>query len=342
MQKILIATTNKGKFKETKDFLSDLAFEFLNLNDLKVSIPVPDENENNLEKNAMTKAAYYGEKTGLITLCDDSGLFVKTLKNFPGVYSARIAKTDKERCKIILEKLKNKKSRVATFASVYALYNPTNQDLYLASGLTAGKITEKEIGKNGFGYDPIFWVNEKKQTYAEMSLQEKNSCSHRGKALNKVKYFLLNQFDPKHIVVPFGIIVKDGKMLISLRNDPHRPETHKKWEMPGGGVDFGFNVESTLLKEVKEETGYKVKIIRQLQGITVKSEVYPNFKYQVFLVPYVCKIIGGKLALNSNEVLKTKWISPSDYVNFQFLAGNDTMLKKLLPELKQVIKDYKL
>ncbi|KKQ28106.1 MAG: Non-canonical purine NTP pyrophosphatase [Candidatus Magasanikbacteria bacterium GW2011_GWC2_37_14] len=342
MQKVLIATTNQGKFNETKEFLSDLAFNFISLNDLNKKISPPEENEDNLEKNAMSKAVYYGEKTGLITLCDDSGLFVKTLKNFPGIYSARIAKTDKERCKIILEKLKNKKSRSAIFALVYALYNPSNQDLYLASGMTKGKITEKEIGKNGFGYDQIFYVNEKKKTYAQMKIQEKNSCSHRAKALNKVKYFLLNQFDPKHIVVPFGIIVKEGKMLISLRNDPHRPKSHKKWEMPGGGVDFGDNVESTLLKEVKEETGYKIKIIKQLQGITVKSVAYPNYKYQVFLVPFVCKIISGKLALNSNEVLTTKWIKPNDYKNYKFLEGNNIMLKKLLPQLKQVIKDFKL
>ena len=340
--KILIATTNQGKFKETKHFLSDLAFDFISLNDLNKTLPPPEENENNLEKNALTKAAYYGEKTGLITLCDDSGLFIKSLKNFPGVYSARIGKTDQERRKIILEKLKNKKNRAATFASVYALYNPTNQDLYLASGLTAGKITEKEIGKNGFGYDPIFWVNEKKQTYAQINIQEKNACSHRGKALNKMKYYLQNQFGAKHIVVPCALIIKEGKLLITLRNDPHRKESHRKWEVPGGICDFGESIESTVIKEAREEVGYKVKVIKQLQKILVKNHQFPTFNYQVYLVPVVCKVIKGKLNINNDEVLDVKWIDPTTHNKYNFLPGDNEWLEQMLPELKQVIKDFKL
>lgn len=341
--KILVATTNEGKLREIKQFLNDLPFEFLSLNDLKKKIKEPYESGETLEANAILKANYYGEKSGLVTLSEDSGLFVNALENYPGVYSARIAKTDKERRKVILEKLKNKKNRKAFFANVCAVYNPINKDLYLSLGQTNGKITNKEISKNkGFTYDPIFYVNELRKTFSQMTIQEKNSCSHRGKALQKIKYYLQNNFGAKHIVVPFGILIKNGKILITLRNDPHRPYAHRKWEMPGGTVDFGENIESTVIKEVREEVGYKVKIIKQLQGIEVKEHKFPNFSYQVYLIPYVCKIISGKLKLNDAEVLDAKWINPTDHKKYKFLAGDNKMLDRYLPELKQIIKDYKL
>ncbi|MFZ2978883.1 MAG: RdgB/HAM1 family non-canonical purine NTP pyrophosphatase, partial [Candidatus Magasanikiibacteriota bacterium] len=325
-----------------KEFLGDLPFEFLSLKDLDKNIPEPDENGITLEQNAMLKASYYGEKTGLITLSEDSGIFVKALKNYPGVYSARIGKTDEERRKIILEKMKAKKNRSATFAIVCSLYNQNNQDVYLVSGLTEGKITEKEIGKDGFAYDPIFHVNEKKKTYAEMDMQEKNSCSHRGKALQKIKYYLQNQFGAKHIVVPCALIIQDGKLLITLRNDPHRKESHKKWEVPGGICDFGESVESTVIKEAKEEVGYKIKVVKQLQKIAVKNHKFPNFSYQVYLVPVVCKITGGKLNINNNEVLDAKWIDPTTHSKYNFLPGDNEWLDQMMPELLNAIQENNL
>ncbi|HBU06491.1 MAG TPA: non-canonical purine NTP pyrophosphatase, RdgB/HAM1 family [Candidatus Magasanikbacteria bacterium] len=340
--KVLIATTNKGKFKEIKKFLGDLPFEFLSLKDLDKNILEPEENGTTLEQNAMLKANYYGEKTGLITLSEDSGIFVKSLKNYPGVYSARIGKNDVERRNIILEKMKGKKNRTATFAIVCSLYNPSNQDVYLASGLTEGKITEKETGKDGFAYDPIFYVNAKKKTYAQMDMQEKNSCSHRGKALQKIKYYLQNQFGAKHIVVPCALIIQDKKLLITLRNDPHRKESHKKWEVPGGICDFGESVESTVIKEAKEEVGYKVKIIKQLQKIAVKNHKFPNFSYQVYLVPIICKIIGGKLNINNNEVLDAKWIDPTTHNKYDFLPGDNEWLDQMMPELLETIQENNL
>lgn len=342
-QKILIATTNQGKSKEMLHFLADLPFEYLNLSDLKKKIKEPYENGESLEQNAILKATYYGEKSGLITLSEDSGLFIKALKNYPGVHSARIGKTDQERRSIILKNLKNKKNRKAIFANVSALYNPTNKDLYLSLGQTNGKITFKEINKNGgFTYDPIFYVDELKKTFSQMNIQEKNSCSHRGKALIKIKYYLQNQYGAKHIVVPIALIIKNGKLLITLRNDPHRKENHRKWELPGGIVDFGQNTESTVVKEVQEEVGYKVKIIKQLQDISVKNLSFPSFSYQVYLVPFVCKIVGGKLSLNDAEVLDAKWINPEEHRKFKFLYEDNKMLDKFLPELRQIIDNHKL
>jgi len=342
MTKILIATTNKGKFKEIKSFLGDLPFEFLSLNDIKKKIKTPNESGTNLEENALLKANYYGEKTGLITLCDDGGIFINALHNYPGLYSARIADNDKKRRTIILKKMKDKKNREAVFAMVCALYNPVNKDVYLGSGSTEGTITAKEIGKDGFAYDSIFYVNEMKKTYAQMTLQEKNSCSHRGKALSKIKYYLQNQYGAKHIVVPIALIIKDGKLLITQRNDPHREYAHRKWEFPGGIVDIGHTVESTVVKEAYEESGLKVKIVRQLQGIMVRDHQFPGFNYQVYLIPMICKIVGGKLKPNDAEVLNAKWIRPEDHIRFEFLPGDKEYLNKLMPELNRVIDEHKL
>lgn len=195
-EKLLIATTNVGKFKEIKGFLAGLPFQLISLKDLKKCPPAPPENESTIWGNAVVKACYYGEKTGLISLADDSGLFVDSLHGLPGVHSARIGRTEKSRRTLILKKLKGAECRHATFRDVLALYDPNDKTSYLSTGETDGEITEKETKNvvNGFGYDPIFFVTEKKKTYAEMTEKEKNGCSHRGKALKKIKTFLQKQY----------------------------------------------------------------------------------------------------------------------------------------------------
>ncbi len=343
-KKLLIATTNMGKFKEIKNFLADLPFQILSLNDLKKCPPAPPENEPTIWGNAVVKACYYGEKTGLISLADDSGLFIESLHNWPGVHSARISKTDQSRRKLVLKELKDSKCRRATFRDVLALYDPNNKTNYLTTGETTGEILEKEIKNttNGFGYDPIFFVTEKQKTYAEMSATEKNSCSHRGKALNQMKYYLHNQYSSRHIVVPVAVIVKDGKILVTKRNDPHRPEYHERWEFPGGSMEFGETVKENLAREVREETGMNVKPLEQIRPIYIKGQEYPTWSYQVYLIPYVCSVIGRAGKVNDAEVLDLKWISLGDVNKMAFVGENKEMFKAFLPELKQIIKKYKL
>lgn len=343
--RILIATTNQGKYKEILHFLGDLPFEFLSLADLKKKIKEPIEKEATIEGNAILKAKYYSEKTGLITIAEDGGVFVDPLNGWPGVLSARIGKDPDDRTKKVLEKMKSvpNKKRTASFLVAIAIYDTTNQNTFVSLGETKGRVLGKAVkDKNGFGYDPIFYVPENKKTYSQMSVAEKNACSHRGKALQKIKYYLQNQFGAKHIVVPCALIIKDKKLLITLRNDPHRKETHKKWEVPGGIVDFDENIESTVIKEVQEEVGYKVKVIKQLQKIAVKDHKFPNFNYQVYLIPVVCKITGGKLKLNSNEVLDAKWIDPTTHRKYEFLKGDNEWLDQLMPELLETTKEYNL
>ncbi|MBI4992858.1 MAG: RdgB/HAM1 family non-canonical purine NTP pyrophosphatase [Candidatus Magasanikbacteria bacterium] len=250
MMKILIATTNEGKFKEIKSFLGDLPVKLVSLGDVGTKYKEPAEDQPTLEGNAILKAKYYAEKTGLISLADDGGLFVDALKAWPGVKSARIADSKSRRNELVLGKLKGKtwKKRTARFRAVLAIYDPKTKDLYLTNGETAGHILEKAIDSdNGFGYDPIFYVDEKKKAYVEMSVVEKNSCSHRGKALAQMKYFLRKQFGSRHIVVPLAIIIKDGKALIAKRNDPHNKKFHGTWEFPGGAVEYG----ETIIMEIK-------------------------------------------------------------------------------------------
>ena len=337
--KLLIATSNTGKFEEIKHFFEYLPFEIVGLNDLSKNISEPEEIEETIESNAILKARYYAENTGMIVLADDGGIFIEALGGWPGVKSARVNKTDAERMETVLGKMIEQTNRKAIFKTALALYNPENKNLFVTTGETEGEITDKvvENGINNFGYNTIFFVPIMGKTYAEMSLQEKNSISHRGKALNKVKYYLQSQYSAKNIVVPVALIVKDGKIMSNLRNDPHRPKYHKKWEFPGGSVEIGESVKENLIREVKEETGYDIEIVKLLQGITVNYQ--SDMNYQVYLLPYACKIVGGNGKYSDNEVLEMKFFEIDDLLKQDLIDTNDTMYSAVLPELKNLIKE---
>jgi mutator protein MutT len=216
------------------------------------------------------------------------------------------------------------------------LYDPQSGTSFIAHGEKEGRVTEKPVG-NKFTFDSIFFIPEKRKTYAEMNLDEKNAISHRGKALTKVKYYLQNQYGTKHIVVPFGLVIKNGKILLLKRNDPHRPAYHGKWEFPGGSVEYGEAIHDNVVREVHEETGYKVQVVKMLQHIATDKQSYPTYKYQVYLIPHVCKIVGGKGNPSDSENLGQKFVD-LDKVSTYDLIGNDKkMFKKFLPELKKIV-----
>lgn len=344
-RKLLIGTTNKDKFREISSFLDTLPFELVSLNDLKEKIAEPEENGATIEDNALLKARYYADKTGLLALADDTGFFVDALNSWPGVKSARFAPTKEERRKIVLDKMKDvpDKNRGAEFKTAIALCDPLNDSVFLAIGRDRGSVTFKPIKNNGgFGYDPIFFCGELGKTFAEATTQEKNSVSHRGRALAKIKYHLQNTYSGRHIVVPFGIIIKNSKLLLLLRNDPHRPQFHKKWEFPGGSVEYGETLEDNLLREIEEEVGYKVKVIKQLQCISVRFYEEITYKYQVYLVPFVCLIVSGEGKTSDMEVLRTEWVELDKVSDYDLMDNDPAMYKKILPELKQVVKEEKL
>ncbi len=341
--KLLIATTNKGKVAEIASYLQTLPLDLFSLSDLAEPIEPPEETEPTIEGNAVLKAKYYAEKTGLLTIADDSGLFVDALDGWPGVKSARIADTDDHRWQKILDLMQgiSKEKRSATFRACIVVYHPMTKELYMSLGETAGEITDKVVDESvaGFGYDPIFYYPEKNKTFSEMTVAEKNGVSHRGKALNQTKFFLQKQYGSKHIVVPCAFIIKEGKLLMSLRNDPHRPDYHEHWEFPGGGVEYGESMEENIVREVKEEVGLNIEVITLLQHIQVERQAFPNgFSYQVYLVPYVCRITdNGEPELSDEETLGVKWFDLDEVLQYPLVGENARMFEKLLPELRKII-----
>lgn len=344
---LLIATTNQGKFKEISALLHTLPLELVSLLDvgknLDSRLVAPKETEKTLQGNALLKAEYYSKQTQLLTLADDSGLFIDALNGWPGVESARIGETDEARRELVIEKVGNlpEKSRSATFHECLALVSPIDKTSFFCFGAADGQILlePRSLG-SGFGYDPIFYLPELGKTYSELTVTEKNSVSHRGKALIKIKYHLNNTYGSQQIIVPFALIIRDGKVLMSQRSEPHRKEYDGKWEFPGGRVEFGETLVENLKREVLEEVGYQVEIVKLLQHIAVESQIYPTFSYQVFLVPYVCRIIGGDGQYNDSEVAKTQWVLPDQVLDYELIGQNASMYREILSELKSVI--YKL
>lgn len=197
-RKLLITTGNEGKFPEIVSELRGLPLEFVNLVD--VGYP-PDyeieEPAETFEGNAIIKAMTMGKRIGLLALADDSGLEVDALGGRPGVLSARYAQgTDADRRAKLLGELKSVPDDKlgAQFRCVIAIYDPDNDKIRTCDGVYRGRIIREERGANGFGYDPIFYNDELKKTNAEMSVEEKNSVSHRGKALRKAREILTEEF----------------------------------------------------------------------------------------------------------------------------------------------------
>jgi XTP/dITP diphosphohydrolase len=185
--KLLVATSNKGKLSEVQEILAPLGFELLSLAD--VALPAPDEDGVTFHDNAAQKASECAAQSGLWTLADDSGLCVDALGGAPGVRSARYAPTDNERRRKLLDALKSVPAgrRGAHFFCAVALCAPDGRRLFRAEGRVDGQIGEGERGINGFGYDPLFQPAETPgKTLAELDSSEKNSLSHRGRALARL------------------------------------------------------------------------------------------------------------------------------------------------------------
>ena len=195
----MIATRSKGKFPEIVTSLAGLPFEFLNLNDI-LELPKDYEVEEpatTFEGNAIIKAMTLGAKTGLLSLAEDAGLEVDALDGRPGVYTARYAPgTDENRYMKLLGELNGvpEEMRTARFVTVMAIYDPENHKIRICEGVYEGRIAEKPVGDNGFGYDPVFYNIELGKTNAQMTMEGKNSVSHRGKALEKAKVILKEEF----------------------------------------------------------------------------------------------------------------------------------------------------
>lgn len=189
-KRLIFATGNEGKMKEIKMILSDLGYEILSLKDIEFEGNI-EENGKTFEENAIIKAKAIMELTHEMVMADDSGLEIDFLNGEPGVHSARFMGentpyTVKNNHIIHLLRNAKKEERTARFVSVIACAFPDGEVL-TAEGVIEGTIAYEEKGENGFGYDSIFYVPEFQCTTAELSLDQKNQISHRGKALREMK-----------------------------------------------------------------------------------------------------------------------------------------------------------
>ena len=188
MKKLIFATHNPNKLAEIKSAVN--SFEVLGLKKMGIVEDIA-ETGSTLEENALIKSQYIYQKTGLSCFADDTGLEVDALDGRPGVYSARYAgkqATAEANMQKLLSDLKDQKNRSARFRTVISLI--LNGEKYFFEGEVKGKILHQKTGDDGFGYDPIFHPVGYDQSFAEMTMAQKNEISHRGMAVKKLIHFL--------------------------------------------------------------------------------------------------------------------------------------------------------
>lgn len=194
--KLIIASNNAGKIREFRELLSPFGFEVISMREAGFTDEIVEDGET-FEENAHIKARTVFEALKLPTIADDSGLEIDFLNGAPGVYSARYAgenASDKERCAKVLEEMHGaaRELRDARFVcSIYFIFDEENE--YSVSGEVRGYIGDEPVGKNGFGYDPIFMLDED-ESMATISEEEKNKISHRAKAFEKLSDILKEKF----------------------------------------------------------------------------------------------------------------------------------------------------
>lgn len=191
--KLVLATKNKNKIDEIKALTRDIPVEILTLEDFPALVLPPEEARSFLE-NALEKARFVARSTGLTALADDSGLEVAELGGRPGVRSSRYAgegATDKENNEKLLRELSGvgAERRKARFVCVIALVEPSGHEVSF-EGTCEGVIGFEPRGGHGFGYDPLFIVDEKGKTMAELPPEEKNKLSHRARAIERLRAWL--------------------------------------------------------------------------------------------------------------------------------------------------------
>ena len=191
--KFVLASHNRKKLAEMQEILRELGVEVVLQSDVGLDLE-PEENGTTFAENAAIKAMAVMQASGLPAIADDSGLCVDALNGGPGVYSARFGGEgldDKGRYTLLLEMLRGQTDRTAHFHTSIVCAFP-NGDVLQDDGEVEGTIAFAPMGENGFGYDPVFFVPDKRKTFAQLSAEEKAEISHRGKALRAFKETLRN------------------------------------------------------------------------------------------------------------------------------------------------------
>lgn len=194
MPQLLVATTNTGKQKEIRALLGSLEYEVVFPQDVSsVSSLDVEETGETFAENALLKAQAYAEKSGLLTVADDSGLLLNAIENFPGVRSGRwLPGTGADRAHGILKKLTGQADRSASFVTVACLYNPDTGEAEYFEGKLLGTIAPELTVGEGFEYDYIFIPEGYSKTLSALGVAEKNKFSHRAVAFNKLRDFLIS------------------------------------------------------------------------------------------------------------------------------------------------------
>ena len=190
MTKIIFATGNKDKLREIKEILSDCDVDIRSMKEAGINVDIVEDGQT-FEDNALIKARAIAAHTDAIVLADDSGLEIDYLNKEPGIYSARYLGEDTPysvKNATLIQRLEGvpEEQRTARFVCAIAAVLPDGRELTTRAAIE-GRIGYDEKGKNGFGYDPIFYVPEFGKTTAELTEEEKNQVSHRGKALELMK-----------------------------------------------------------------------------------------------------------------------------------------------------------
>ena len=193
MTQIIFATGNAGKMREIKEIMSDLNAEILSMKEAQIDVEIVEDGKT-FEENALIKARAVAACTDAIVLADDSGLEIDYLNKEPGIYSARYLGEDTSyeiKNQALLDRLSGveKELRTARFVCAIAAVLPDKRE-FVVRGTIEGYIGDKPAGTNGFGYDPIFYVEEYGCSTAELSEEKKNEVSHRGKALRAMREIL--------------------------------------------------------------------------------------------------------------------------------------------------------
>lgn len=196
-RKVIFATSNEGKMKEVRSILEGLDVEVLSMKEAGIFVEVVEDGTT-FEENAAIKATAIQKECGEIVLADDSGLEVDYLNKEPGIYSARYMGEDTSyriKNKSLIDRLEGVEGedRSARFVCAIAAAFPDGT-VEITRGTIEGQIGYEEKGENGFGYDPIFYVPEYGCTTAELTLEQKNEASHRGKALRKMKKIIQSKY----------------------------------------------------------------------------------------------------------------------------------------------------
>jgi XTP/dITP diphosphohydrolase len=194
---IIIASRNKGKVREIRKVLKGSGFRIYSLSNF-TDVPKIVEDGKSFAENALKKARFYSKYFGKLILSDDSGLDVDILNGLPGIYSARYGgerATNQENNQKLLREMEGipLSKRGARFKCAIAIVSPDGREA-VVEGSCKGRIGFKEVGKEGFGYDPLFILPQFGKTMAQLSLKEKNRISHRGKALGKLKKIISTKF----------------------------------------------------------------------------------------------------------------------------------------------------